>query len=87
VLYALQRSRGETGRDSAASIIDQLPVSLIAPDRAQTMAAAALKARHLVAYADCFAAALAIARKGRLVTGDPEFRRLEKDIPVEWLSR
>ena len=87
VLYALQRSRGETGRDSAVSIIDQLPVSLIAPDRAQTMAAAALKARHPVAYADCFAAALAIARKGRLVTGDPEFRRLEKDIPVEWLSR
>jgi predicted nucleic acid-binding protein len=53
----------------------------------RTLAAAGLKARHPVAYADCFAAALAIARKGRLVAGDPEFRRLGKDIPIEWLSR
>ena len=87
VLYALQRSRGETGRNAAVSVIDQLPVSLIAPDRAQTMAAAGLKAQHPIAYADCFAAALAIARKARLVTGDPEFRRLEKDIPIEWLAQ
>jgi ribonuclease VapC len=87
VLYALQRSRGETGRNAAVSVIDQLPISLIAPDRAQTVAAAGLKARHPIAYADCFAAALAIARKARLVTGDPEFRRLEKDIPIDWLAR
>jgi ribonuclease VapC len=87
VLYALQRSRGETGRNAAVSVIDQLPISLIAPDRAQTMAAAGLKARHPIAYADCFAAALAISRKARLVTGDPEFRRLEKDIPIDWLAR
>jgi hypothetical protein len=25
--------------------------------------------------------------KARLVTGDPEFRRLEKDIPIDWLAR
>jgi hypothetical protein len=48
VLYALQRSCGETGRNSAVSIIDQLPVCLIAPDGEQTMAAAGLKARHPV---------------------------------------
>jgi hypothetical protein len=87
VLYALQRSREETGRDAAMSVIDQLPISLIAPDRAQTTAAAGLKAQHPVAYADCFGAALAIARKARLVTGAPESRRLEKDIPIDWLSR
>lgn len=87
VLYALQRSRGETGRNAAVSVIDQLPVSLVAPDRAQTMAAAGLKAQHPIAYADCFAAALAITRKARLVTGDPEFRRLEKDISIEWLAK
>jgi len=85
VLYALQRSCGETGRNSAVSVIDQLPVSLIAPDREQTMAAAGLKARHPIAYADCFAAAL--ARKARLVTGDPGFRRLEKLTHIDWLAR
>lgn len=69
------------------SVIDQLPVSLIAPDRAQTMTAAGLKAQHPIAHADCFAAALAIARKARLVTGDPEFRLLEKDIHIDWLPQ
>ena len=83
VLCALQRSRGETGRNAAVSIVDQLPVALIAPDRAQTMVAAGLKTQHPIAYADCFAAALALARKARLVTGDPEFRRLERLIPID----
>lgn len=87
VLYSLQRTRGVSGRDEAVSVIDQIPLSLVAPDRAQTLAAAALKANHPIAYADCFAAALAVARRARLVTGDPEFRRLEKDIAIEWLTR
>lgn len=87
VLYSLQRTRGLSGRDEAVSVIDQIPLSLVAPDRAQTLAAAALKANHPIAYADCFAAALAVARRARLVTGDPEFRRLEKDIAIEWLTR
>jgi len=87
VLYSLQRSRGLSGRDAAVSVIDQLPVVLVAPDRPQTLMAAELKAKHPIAYADCFAAALAITRKAKLVTGDPEFQRLEKDLPVEWLSR
>lgn len=86
VLYSLQRTRGVSGRDEAVSVIDQIPLSLVAPDRAQTLAAAALKANHPIAYADCFAAALAVARRARLVTGDPEFRRLEKDIAIEWLT-
>lgn len=87
VLYSLQRTRGVSGRDEAVSVIDQIPLSLVAPDRAQTLAAAALKANHPIAYADCFAAALAVARRARLVTGDPEFRRLEKGIAIEWLTR
>lgn len=87
VLYSLQRTRGSSGRDAALNVIDQLPISLVAPDRAQTIKAAELKAEHPIAYADCFAAALALARRARLITGDPEFRRLEKVIGIEWIAR
>jgi ribonuclease VapC len=38
-----------------------------------------------IAYADCFAAALAKSRKAELITGDKEFKLLEGEIKVEWI--
>lgn len=87
VLYAFQRSKGPAARDAAVGVVDQLPIELVPPDRGQVRAAADLKARHPVAYADCFAAALARARDAVVVTGDPEFKLLEKELRVVWLDR
>ncbi len=47
--------------------------------------AAAFKSKHALAYADCFAAALARQENVELVTGDPEFRQLEKQIKILWV--
>ena len=47
--------------------------------------AAEIKVRHPLAYADAFAAALTMQAEAALVTGDPEFRKLEEDLLVEWL--
>ena len=40
----------------------------------------------MVSLADAFAAALAKERKTELVTGDPEFQALEKEIKILWLK-
>ena len=40
------------------------------------------KARFRMSLADAFAAALAKEKKAELVTADPEFRALEKEIKV-----
>lgn len=45
-----------------------------------------LKARYPVSLADCFAAALAQSLDCPVVTGDPEFRKLEDTVRVEWLK-
>jgi ribonuclease VapC len=87
VLYSVQRTLGLSGRDAALSVIDQLPILVTAPDRAQTLKAAELKAEHPIAYAGCFAAALALAREAHLVTGDAEFRLIERDVAIEWIPR
>jgi predicted nucleic acid-binding protein len=53
------------------------------------MAAADLKARHPISYADGFAAATAMLRQEPLVTGDPELRALakkEKTLQLEWIG-
>lgn len=67
--------------------VDKLPVDIVIPDRDTTRQAAILKAMGGISYADCFAAALAMKEKATLVTGDKEFRRLEKKgfIKVKWI--
>lgn len=42
--------------------------------------AACIKAFKKMLYTDCFSTALAKMAKGELVTGDPEFKQVEKDI-------
>jgi hypothetical protein len=39
-----------------------------------------------MSYADAFAAAAAKFKNAELVTGDPEFKPLEKEIKINWLK-
>jgi hypothetical protein len=45
-----------------------------------------LKAAHDLGLADAFAAALAKSKKAELVTGDLEFKALEKEFKISWLK-
>jgi len=66
--------------------IRALPINIIAPvEETLVMHAAYLKAQHPITYADAFAAALAEQEKAILVTGDRDFKRVEKKIKIEWL--
>jgi uncharacterized protein len=47
--------------------------------------AAELKARHALSYAECFAAATAIKHEAAVVTGDPEFKKVEDLVAIEWI--
>ena len=86
VLYILERRRGKAAPDRALSALSLLPVALVELGRRQTIAAARLKARHPISYADAICAALGQLSGLPLVTGDPEFRSLEGEIEVIWLS-
>lgn len=48
--------------------------------------AAWFKLRGGISYADCFAAALAHRDGIPLITGDPEFRRVEDVVRIAWLD-
>ena len=47
--------------------------------------ASELKAQHAISYADCFAAATALKIHGAIVTGDPEFKKIEHIVPIDWI--
>ena len=40
-----------------------------------------------MAYADCFAVALAKLRNVEVVTGDPEFKEVDGEVKVAWLPK
>jgi predicted nucleic acid-binding protein len=65
--------------------VQSLPIKRVSAD-AYIDAVADLKAAHPVALADCFAAALARELDCPVLTGDPEFKKLEGEVKVEWLG-
>lgn len=85
IWYSLARSRSEKAADQAVVEIYNLGFKTVDPDWPLIRSAASLKARFRLAYADCFAAALAKSRQCPVVTGDPEFKQLEKEIRILWV--
>ena len=88
VYYQTLRAEGEDHALSAMESLRKQAIEFVDAGYELTMAAARIKAQFPLSYADCFAAALAQRMRARLVTGDPEFRRVERDgiIEVEWLA-
>jgi predicted nucleic acid-binding protein len=85
VKYSILKKDGAEAWGEAAKVLEGLPIDFHSTTRALADAAADFKARHKLSLADAFAAALAKERKAELVTGDPEFKPLEKEIKVQWL--
>ena len=86
VLYWLERRRGAAAALALAANVHELPVHLADADLVLTVSAARFKASHNIALADCFAAALAQRLDAAVLTGDPDFQRLEPAVAVEWLT-
>lgn len=88
IAYIVERERGLPKAQETLAHIYNLPIEIIDDDRTLALAAAHLKANCPVAYADCFAAALALDKKVALVTGDPEFSKIEADydLRIEWMA-
>ncbi len=63
-----------------------MPIEIVGADLHLTKQAAYYKATKKMSYADCFGAALARIKNAEFVTGDPEFKEVEKEIKIGWLK-
>ena len=88
VRYNLVKELGFNRADELIARIAALPLFVVSVDDALVDAAAELKARFPIAYADCFVAALAMRYRSPVITGDDDFRRLEKlgILSVDWIG-
>ena len=86
VKYMVLRKDGVARWADVARELPALPITFHAADRELADLAADFKSRYRLSLADAFAAALAKAKKAELVTGDPEFKVVEKEIKIVWLN-
>ena len=84
-IYATEREQGLQAAQMALSLIKELPIEVVIANEEITLEAAHIKANYPIAYADCFAAAVAKKFQGLLVTGDPEFKLLQNYIDIMWI--
>ena len=76
------------GLDHARENLERLlnmPIEIISPDSEFIMRAAEIKAEFAISYADCFAVATAELFSGPILTGDPEFKKVEHIVAVDWI--
>src|SRR4030095_15134074 len=84
IYYNTMREVSQEAAEQKAHDIAALPIDIVGvgDDLALARQAAIFKATHKMSYADCFAAALAKLKNAELVTGDPEFKEVEKEIKI-----
>ena len=86
VYYSVMRGASAAMAEQKLKEMDAMPIEIVGADMHQTKQAAIYKATKKMSYADCFGAALAKIKNAEFVTGDPEFKPLEKEIKIHWLK-
>ena len=90
IYYSILRGASQEMADAKSHEIAGMQIELVpvdARDLELVRQAAVFKATKKMSYADCFAAALAKTRNAELVTGDREFKVVERELKkIRWLG-
>ena len=88
IFYLLAKRRGERDADAWMEVAKRLPIEVIPVTSEQIWAAARLKAKTTLSYADCFVVVTAQIHHGIVVTGDPDFLGLQQAglLRVDWVG-
>jgi ribonuclease VapC len=85
--YIVKRRVGPAKTMDALRLLEQLPVELFPVDQPLVRAAAEIKSEHALSYADAFCAATAQRVDATVLTGDPEFKSVERLVKIRWLTK
>jgi predicted nucleic acid-binding protein len=84
--YVLAKERGvEKAEYFVNTVLPNLPIKLVPNALQDVVEAARKKATHSISYADCFVVATALKKDAAIVTGDPEFKKVQKTFEIEWM--
>src|SRR5467141_3203278 len=86
VWYVTARKTSAAEADETIEELRSFGIQLEDVDWKISRQAGVFKSKYKISYADAIAAALALHKNGHLVTGDREFKRVENDVKIVWLT-
>jgi predicted nucleic acid-binding protein len=85
IYYCLRKNHSVDLAESWRESSPTMPIAFEVPTAREIWSAASIKAEFPIAYADAFAAALSRKYACPLVTGDPEFRVVDR-LELDWVG-
>jgi ribonuclease VapC len=85
IIYSTKREFGDQKKLEVLGNIERLNFTILPVPNNLIFQAVEYKAQYNISYADCFALASAIEHKAILVTGDPEFKKVEHLVEIVWI--
>ena len=86
IIYSTKKEFGDQKKLEVLANIERLNFTILSIPNSLIFHAAEYKAQYSISYADCFALASAVEHKAVLVTGDPEFKKVEHLVDIVWIS-
>jgi ribonuclease VapC len=86
VYYNTMREQGISEAEKVILQLDKFPIQIVDVNKELAYEAAKLKGEFRIAYADCFAVALSVKLDAPIVTGDPDFKKLQERISIQWIN-
>jgi ribonuclease VapC len=85
IIYSTKREFGDQKKLEVLANIERLNFTILPVTNDMIFRAAEYKAQYSISYADCFILASAIEHKATIVTGDPEFKKVERLVDIFWI--
>lgn len=85
IIYSTKREFGDQKKIEVLANIERLKFIVLPVPNALIFQAAEYKAQYGISYADCFVLASTVEQKAKIVTGDPEFKKVEHLVEVVWV--
>jgi ribonuclease VapC len=86
IIYSTKKEFGDQKKLEVLANIERLNFTILPIPNNLIFQAAEYKAQYAISYTDCFALASAVEHKATLVTGDPEFKKVEHLVDIVWIS-
>lgn len=85
IIYITKRRFGDSKKLEVLARVHQLGLQVLPVPQNLVFKAAEIKAQYPISYADCFALACAMEHSARVVTGDPDFKKIAHLVSIDWI--
>ena len=85
IIYRTKKDFGDEAKIRVIRNVIRLGFRIIPASDSLVYAAAELKGSYAISYADAFLLATALRERAVIVTGDPEFKKVESLCRIEWV--